>query len=411
MLGGDPGQKRLREGTDRAEPLAETLARAQSVAPAVGLTRIADLTGLDHVGIPVAAAYRPNARSVSVSQGKGPTLLAARVSAAMEAIEGYHAERVAVPLRLGTVREMASRPDTADLERLPRTTTPLNAGDKLLWLEALDLARDQPRWLPLELVQTDFTLPPVGCSGAFVMSSNGLASGNHRLEAISHALCELIERDANSLWHHASSRTRAARRVALDSCADPTVRGVLAKFAAADVAVAIWETTSDVGVACFLCEVADRRARALAPLPPTTGSGCHPRREVALLRALTEAAQGRLTRIAAVREDLDDRLYAPAEAADRLEAFVRDVAEADTPRAFDAAPTFDAPTFAGDLRWQLAQLARVDLDTVLVVDLTHPALQIPVVRVVVPGLESMAELPHVAPGKRAQAWKSLPADR
>ena len=411
MLAGDPGHKQFRAGTDRAEPLSETLARAQSVAPAVGLTRIADITGLDHVGIPVAAAYRPNARSVSVSQGKGPTLLAARVSAAMEAIEGYHAERVAAPLRLATVREMASRPDTADLQSLPRTTTPLHAGDKLLWLEAHDLTRGQPRWLPLEVVQTDFTLPVVGCSGAFVMSSNGLASGNHRLEALSHGLGELIERDANSLWHHASLDERAARRVAPESCADPTVREVLAKFAAADVAVAIWETTSDVGVACFLCEVADRRARALAPLPATTGSGCHPRREVALLRALTEAAQGRLPRIAAVREDLDDRLYSPAEAAARVEVFVRDVATAAAPRMFEAAPTWNAPTFADDVRWQLERLARVDLPTVLVVDLTHPALGIPVVRVVVPGLESMAELPNVAPGKRAQAWKTAQSAR
>lgn len=406
MLAGDPGNKQLRAGTDRAAPLAETLARALRVAPAVGITRIADITGLDHIGIPVAAAYRPNARSVSVSQGKGPTLLAARVSAAMEAIEGYHAERVAAPLRLGTVREMAGRPDTVDLQSLPRTTAALNAADKLLWLEATDLTRDQPRWVPLEVIQTDFTLPVVGCCGAFVMSSNGLASGNHRLEAVSHGLCELIERDANSLWHHARPHQRAARRVAPDTCVDPTVREVLAKFAAADVAVAIWDTTSDVGVACFLCEVADRRERALAPLPPTTGSGCHPRREVALLRALTEAAQGRLTRIAAVREDLDDRLYAPAEASARAQRFVRVVATAELPRSFDDVPTFDAPTFADDVRWQLNQLARVELETALVVDLTHPALDIPVVRVVVPGLESMAELPHVAPGKRAQAWKT-----
>lgn len=411
MLAGDPGYKQFRTGTDRAEQLSGTLARALAVAPAVGLTRIADITGLDHVGIPVAAAYRPNARSVSVSQGKGPTLLAARVSAAMEAIEGYHAERVAAPLRLGTVRELASRPDTVDLQSLPRTTTALNAADKLLWLQATELTRDQPRWLPLEVVQTDFTLPVVGCCGAFVMSSNGLASGNHRLEAVSHGLCELIERDANSLWHHASPRERAARRVAVETCADPTVREVLARFAAADVAVATWETTSDIGVACFLCEVADRRARALAPLPPTTGSGCHPRREVALLRALTEAAQGRLTRIAAVREDLDDRLYSPDEAAARLRAFVRDVADAERPRAFAQAPTFDSPTFADDVRWQIGRLAQVGLDSVLVVDLTQPALAIPVVRVVVPGLESMAELPNVASGKRAQAWKTQQSAR
>ena len=405
MIADERGQKHFRDGTDRTEALSETLARAQSIAPVVGVTRIADITGLDHVGIPVAAAYRPNARSVSVSQGKGPPLLAAKVSAVMEAIEGYHAERVACPLRLATVREMASRPDTVDLQRLPRTTAPLSASDKLLWLQATDLTRQEPVWIPLEVVHTDFTLPVVGCTGAFLMSSNGLASGNHVLEAVSHGICEVVERDANSLWHHSRREARDARRVRLTTCADSTARELLAKFAAADVAVAVWETTSDVGIASFLCELADRHGRGLRPLPPTTGSGCHPRREVALVRALTEAAQGRLTRIAAVREDLDDRLYGPDDTAARIEEFARDVANAEQTRPFQAAPTFDAPTFADDVAWELDRLAQVGIDAVLMVDLTQPALGIPVVRVVVPGLEGMAEVPGVAPGERAQAWK------
>ena len=47
----------------------------------MGITRLADVTGLDNIGIPVFQAIRPNARSLSVSQGKGVSLEAAQASA------------------------------------------------------------------------------------------------------------------------------------------------------------------------------------------------------------------------------------------------------------------------------------------------------------------------------------------
>ena len=106
-----------------------------------------------------------------------------------------------------------------------------------------------------------------------------------------------------------------------------------------------------------------------------------------------------------MREDLDDRLYAPDEAMARIDEFNREVANAEQPRAFEVAPSFDAPTFADDVAWELERLTRVGIDSVLMVDLTQPALGIPVVRVVVPGLEGMAEVPGLAPGERVQAWK------
>jgi len=52
----------------------------------MGITRVANVTGLDHVGIPVVMACRPNARGLAVSQGKGLTLDAAKASAVMESI-------------------------------------------------------------------------------------------------------------------------------------------------------------------------------------------------------------------------------------------------------------------------------------------------------------------------------------
>ena len=63
--------KALRRGTHRSASLNATLKRVLRLAPVMGITRVANVTGLDSVGIPVVMVCRPNSRSVAVSQGKG----------------------------------------------------------------------------------------------------------------------------------------------------------------------------------------------------------------------------------------------------------------------------------------------------------------------------------------------------
>ena len=82
------------EGLVRATAPADSLSRALVVAKKIGVTRVANVTGLDRVGIPVAIAIRPNSRFLSVAQGKGMTHDAAQVSALMESIETWHAENL-----------------------------------------------------------------------------------------------------------------------------------------------------------------------------------------------------------------------------------------------------------------------------------------------------------------------------
>src|ERR1700722_10126568 len=93
----NPAAKGYKSGTHRLVSPAETLARARPLLPMMGITRIANVTGLDTIGIPVMMACRPNSRSVAVTQGKGLDLDAARASAVMESIEGYHPERILHP--------------------------------------------------------------------------------------------------------------------------------------------------------------------------------------------------------------------------------------------------------------------------------------------------------------------------
>ncbi len=115
------GFKQFREGTHRVIAPEVTLEQVWPIARRLGITRLANLTGLDTLGIPVAAAYRPNSRSVAVFQGKGMTLPAAKASALMEAVETWHAEQIASSDVRGTFQDLAARGLPAvDPARLPR---------------------------------------------------------------------------------------------------------------------------------------------------------------------------------------------------------------------------------------------------------------------------------------------------
>ena len=54
--------------------------------------------------------------------------------------------------------------------------------------------------------------------------------------------------------------------------------------------LAVWDITSDLGVPAFHCVIVDAVER---DGHPGTGTGCHPDKNVALLRALFEAVQVR----------------------------------------------------------------------------------------------------------------------
>jgi len=88
------GQKSFFSGTQRSAPPSETLDLVRPYLRRAGVTRIADVTGLDKVGIPTTLAIRPNAPTMACSSGKGLSLDAAIVSGAMEAIELYAAENI-----------------------------------------------------------------------------------------------------------------------------------------------------------------------------------------------------------------------------------------------------------------------------------------------------------------------------
>ena len=221
----------------------------------MGITRIANVTGLDSIGVPVVMVCRPNSRSVAVSQGKGIDLAAARASGVMESIEVYHGEHITLPLRFASHVQLRYTHPIADLAGLPRTADSLFHPHRLLlWMEGHDLLGSGPRWVPYETVSTNYTVPRPPGSGCFGATSNGLAAGNHLLEAVSHGVCEVIERDATTLWGLLGESDQRRTRIDLATVDDPDCREVLGRYAEAAVETAVWETTTDIGVPSFLCQ-------------------------------------------------------------------------------------------------------------------------------------------------------------
>jgi ribosomal protein S12 methylthiotransferase accessory factor len=130
--------------------------------------------------------------------------------------------------------------------------------------------------------------------------------------------------------------------------------------------------------------------------------GCHPTRRIALVRALTEAAQERVALIAGTRDDLFRKGYERARSMDILRgqrAFMRDPGVRD----FQCTPNWEAETFEGDLAWELERLQAAGIVEVVAIELTRPEFQVPVVHVTIPGLEGTSWLDEYSPGARARA--------
>ncbi len=336
----------------------------------MGITRLGNVTGLDRIGIPVVVAVR----------------------------EGFHAEEVREGRR-ASYRELAANHRVVDPLTLCTTGRPFDVDTIIPWLEGFDLLQQEPCWVPAEIVHTDYTQP---LDGYFLAGSNGLASGNHLVEAISSSICELVERDAVAVWNASGIRARAQRGLDIVSVDDPDCRTLLAKYEKAGIPVRLWDVTTDIGIAAFVCDIRDPSANEPGGLHRFQGSGCHPDRAIALVRALSEAAQTRLTYITGIRDDLLPSEYYEPPNAELMDALLDALRQETAPQSLRAVSTFAADDLSQDLRWQLERLRSAGFTRVVVVDLTRPDFAIPVVRIVIPGLEGDSRHPNYLPGPRAR---------
>jgi YcaO-like protein with predicted kinase domain len=387
----DRVDKGFRGGTDRTVSPEATLQRFLPHGAAMGITRVSDVTGLDHVGIPVACAIRPLSRNLSVSQGKGLTKAAAMASAFMESAEMWHAQQHGQPIAWGSWNELcAVGLLLVDAARVLRWDgVEFDPDRPLRWTVGYDLLQRTQKWVPYESVHCDGRVPKAPGEDVFRRGSNGLASGNHRLEAMCHALYELVERDELARWYELDDHAQRAHRVVLDSIDDAACRKLVEQYRCAGIEPVVWDAA--VGpweVPTYVCIAGEREAATLHALPAGEGSGSHPTRAIALLRALTEAAQVRATVISGSRDDIDREVYDDYWYSAESRAYLDGLARGTPVRAFTDRTECDHATFNDDLDWLLGRLRAGGIEEVVVVDYTRADLQLPVVKIVVPGLRN-----------------------
>lgn len=265
------------------------------------MTRLADVTGLDRLGLPVWQAIRPAGRSLSVHQGKGACLQAARIGALCEALEADCAEKVAADgpdCPFEALPEAERAPDPGDYCRVRSERPP--APQSIRWCAATDLLSDKPCWLPHDLVSLDFTR---GLPSPFERASSGLGAGPGEADALLTALLELVERDAEGEWQRLDRGRRLATAIAAESVPFDWFRAWRTRFRALGITLHVFALETLLGIPAFRCVIGGREEFGPA-YRRFSGAAAHGDPEIALFRALAEAIQSRLTLIAGVRDDI-----------------------------------------------------------------------------------------------------------
>ncbi|WP_236899952.1 YcaO-like family protein [Devosia sp. SL43] len=378
--------------SDRICPPEQTLSRLAPHLAAYGITRIARQTSLDTIGIPVFASFRPNALTLATNQGKGLTDEAAKASAAMEAMECAIAEQPECDIVIATAADLV-----AQGRSVYRSTGTLPAGETfprdrpISWVQGTNLSNGDACFIPLDVVR--FSGRAADLPG-ICQHTNGLASGNCIEEAFFHGLCELIERDAGTLWAITPPDHRAARQIDPATLDDPQVDRLVDMIAMAGFSLMLFDQTTDLGIPTVMAEIWPVGRARPGLFEVSSGSGTHPVSVRAALRAITEAAQSRVTTIAGARDDIEPSGYGS-----------------------DAPPTRINPAPVGRLTSGLAlgtplermtehmltQLARHGIHDVLCVPLGGDRVGISVVKVLAEGLEDWGVNLNWTPGTRALA--------
>jgi ribosomal protein S12 methylthiotransferase accessory factor len=381
----NPVLKGYMADTHRVRPPEDTLRRVKEVTSKAGITRVADITGLDRLGIPIFTSIRPGAQegAVTVYTGKGCTPQEAEVSAIMEGIERFSAEPGALTLIEGSYDALKGRYNVLDPVRLILPKIRMYAyKEGLEWVRGYSVTGDGDILVPAEAAFHPYERR----NQLFRTNTNGLAVGNVVEEAVVHGLMEVIERDAWSLFEGGVARDRD---VDLSGSDNALVKEILKKLEAASIKAYAKDITSDVGITTIGVAIDDETTRDPALL--SLGVGTHLIPEVAALRALTEAVQSRLTTIHGTREDTFKAEFARRIGYERMKRLNRRwfTPSGESVRLEDLASVLNQD-FLEDIKYAVKRLTESGFGEVILVDITKPDLRVPAVRVIVPGMEVYA---------------------
>jgi bacteriocin biosynthesis cyclodehydratase domain-containing protein len=325
------------------------------------------------------------------SYGKGSTSEQGEASALMEAIERYSGifqgdeirvthrftdfpEGDAVPpndvMLFSEAQYRQGRLPSAERDRASAGPLPFDPAAEIEWTPVWSLRDERFKYFPTSLVYFFHKGP--GDNQA-VADSNGCAAGNTLEEAIHQGFLELVERDSYALWWY----NRVQRpQVDFSGLDDAYVRELTSQLADTGYKVWMLDITSDLGVPSYVA-ISHKVHEDHEHLE--FGSGSHFDARIAALRALTELNQ--FLSVGAMEGD--------AHGDDGPPLLLRDhpyLLPSDAPMV---RPDFSSKLGLLDRREQVLTCMRTVKQAgmdFLVLDQTRPDIEVPVARVIVPGM-------------------------
>jgi ribosomal protein S12 methylthiotransferase accessory factor len=343
-------------------------------------------------------AVRPTAdlydENITVYNGKGLTKIQAKVSALMEAFERDGGERHDRPTLYGSYDHIQKYGRIVHPEKLilPKAAS-YQSTEMMEWVPGRDLMTGDIFYVPAGAVFFPYR-PRRSAKFLYGFSdTNGLASGNTVLEATAYALSEVIERDVEKL----SFLRRKGSFIDLKSFEHPLILIILEKFQNAGINLYLKDITSEFKIPSYVAAIDDPITQN--PLLLARGIGTHVDPEIAVIRALTEAAQSRCTFISGHREDLTQDDYKKQKDYQKLKEEMEYWFGENPKKSFKIPAKREKTTMVQDVITMLEAVAKKGFHRAIVVNLTRPELGVPVVRVIVPGLEPI--MGSIRSGRRA----------
>ena len=375
-------------GTHRVIAPSKTIEINENKLKVAGITRIADITDLDRIGLPIYTAIRPTAEdgAVSIYGGKGITKDHAKASAMMEGFERYSAERQDIDetiiASLSEIEEFGEYIDPKSLN-LPKEFEKKDINDlSLEWSKSIDLISNREYYIPTNAIYHPY-ISKDDSQSLFKSNTNGLASGNILEEAILHGIFEVIERDA---WSIFELTHKNYAQIDISSIENEIIIDIIEKFESEGIKIKLMDFTADIKIPTIAASADDTITKDAGLL--TLGMGTHLDPEVAILRALTEVAQSRATQINGAREDTVRADFAREAGYERMKRinkfYFRDEEEQIKLSDIENKST---SSITRDIEIVKDELVSNDIQKILYSNLTRPELDVSVVRVVIPEME------------------------
>jgi thioglycine synthase len=440
-------------GLTRARSIEDTLREIIPVCSKIGVTRISDISFMDKLYIPNYSVTLPGTDdSIWVYGGKGITKSQAKASALMEAIERYSSlssnyvgsfiqgNYFQISQSYNKVLHPAEVVEPVHQEYNDKT-------DVMDFLPGFDLLTTEEVLVPAEIALYRHYPRQPAISAFSHFHTNGLASGNVVEEAVCHALCEVIERDAVSIADLCAScipynlldtmidslkketygdlLTRIpVENTFVDDCSifpdvDITriaeefepIRFLVKRFNASHIPLLIKDITQkDIGIPTILASSVEWITHNYGYF--AKGYGTHPDARIALIRAITELSQTRAVNIHGARDDLKKIQYKENDeiqkrkwqfmpALSSLDAHNQKIIE------FYEIPTYRNTDIRDDIKVILNSLKNAGLKRAIIIDLTNSKIRVPVIRTIVPGLEAFEVTNSVMGGRAREYFRNV----